>query len=143
MTEEDIMWQLQQMAEAEVEETQAAAAAQATPEAAEQINKEPKKPELSEEECLAQFNQLLAERNISPFAIYSAEYPKLMTDPRFSCKRFFSANCTFKSFNLYFILVVPHNKQKALFNKYCNELGDKIKNEKKNKKVNGGYCVCM
>lgn len=101
MTEEDIMWQLQQMAEAEVEETQATA----------QTTKEPK---LSEEECLTQFNQLLAERNISPFAMYSTEYPKLMTDPRFS--------------------LVPHNKQKALFNKYCNELGEKIKNEKKSKK---------
>ncbi|KAK4521833.1 uncharacterized protein ATC70_004370 [Mucor velutinosus] len=112
MTEEDIMWQLQQMAEAEVEETQAAV--QTTPKAKEQAKQEPKKPELSEEECLAQFNQLLAERNISPFAIYSAEYPQLMTDPRFS--------------------LVPHNKQKALFNKYCNELGEKIKNEKKNKK---------
>lgn len=31
--------------------------------------------------------------------------------------------------------MVPHNKQKALFNKYCNELGEKIKNEKKSKKV--------
>lgn len=73
MTEEDIMWQLQQMAEAEVEETQTAA----------QTSEESK---LSEEECLAQFNQLLAERNISPFAMYSTEYPKLMADPRFSCK---------------------------------------------------------
>ncbi|CEP10985.1 hypothetical protein [Parasitella parasitica] len=103
MTEEDIMWQLQQMAEAEVEETQTA-----------QTGEEPKKPELPEEECLWQFNQLLAERNVSPFAVYSVEYPKLMTDPRFS--------------------LVPHNKQKALFNKYCHELGEKVKNEKKSKK---------
>lgn len=51
----------------------------------------------------------------------------------------------FDLLNLYFILVVPHNKQKALFNKYCNELGEKIKNDKKNKKVRAskGYLVCI
>lgn len=85
MTEEDIMWQLQQMAEAEVEETQTAAQTSEVEEiqTAAQTSEESK---LSEEECLAQFNQLLAERNISPFAMYSTEYPKLMADPRFSCK---------------------------------------------------------
>lgn len=34
------------------------------------------------------------------------------------------------------ILVVPPNKQKSLFNKYCHALGEKIKDEKKkNNKV--------
>jgi hypothetical protein len=35
-------------------------------------------------------------------------------------------------------LVVPPNKQKSLFNKYCHDLGEKMKNEKKNKKVKKG-----
>jgi hypothetical protein len=31
--------------------------------------------------------------------------------------------------------VVKHNKQKALFNKYCKDLGEKMRQEKMNKKV--------
>ncbi|KAI8076516.1 uncharacterized protein B0P05DRAFT_546184 [Gilbertella persicaria] len=91
MTEEDVMWQLQEMAEAEVQ-----------------------KDALTEEEYTAQFYDLLQERNISPFAVYSAEYPKLMTDPRFS--------------------VVPQNKHKVLFDKYCHALGEKLKDVNKTKK---------
>ncbi|KAI7898880.1 uncharacterized protein BX663DRAFT_489655 [Cokeromyces recurvatus] len=50
----------------------------------------------------------------SPFAVYSVEYPKLISDPRFS--------------------LVANNKQKNLFNKHCSALGEKIKNEKISKK---------
>lgn len=31
------------------------------------------------------------------------------------------------------IIVVPANKQKSLFNKYCHDLGEKLKDEKKKK----------
>ncbi|KAG2230561.1 hypothetical protein INT48_009901 [Thamnidium elegans] len=111
MTEEDIMWQLQQMAEEEVgmdreEEEEVQEEAQKE----EEIKQVEKKPELSEQECIEKFYQLLKENNISPFAVYSVELPKLMLDPRFS--------------------LVPHNKQKNLFNKYCHELGEQIKKEK-------------
>ncbi|KAI8051735.1 hypothetical protein BDF21DRAFT_498271 [Thamnidium elegans] len=112
MTEEDIMWQLQQMAEEEVgmdrEEEEEEVQEEAQKE--EEIKQVEKKPELSEQECIEKFYQLLKENNISPFAVYSVELPKLMLDPRFS--------------------LVPHNKQKNLFNKYCHELGEQIKKEK-------------
>jgi transcription elongation regulator 1 len=90
MTEEDIMWQLQQMEGSEEEEQE-----QEEPEEQVVIEEEEpveeaapveKKIELTEEERIAQFNELLQERHISPFAMYSTEYPELMNDPRFSCK---------------------------------------------------------
>lgn len=34
-----------------------------------------------------------------------------------------------------YYIVVPNSKQKTLFNKYCHELGERLKNEQKNKKV--------
>ncbi|CEI98498.1 hypothetical protein RMCBS344292_12605 [Rhizopus microsporus] len=108
MTEEDIMWQLEQMEEEPEEQTEE------QPEEQPKEIKQEKVNEISEEERIRQFYELLEERNISPFAVYSTEYPKLMSDPRFE--------------------LVPNNKQKALFNKYCHELGEKLKNEQKNKK---------
>jgi outer membrane protein assembly factor BamE (lipoprotein component of BamABCDE complex) len=114
MTEEDIMWQLQQMAEAEVaeggeekeeeyneddiqqqlqlqhqeEQQQENEEKKEEPAAAAGTAAVNEKPKLSEEECIQKFNELLEERNISPFAVYSAEFPQLMTDPRFSCEFF-------------------------------------------------------
>ncbi|CAO3621450.1 unnamed protein product [Mucor hiemalis] len=113
MTEEDIMWQLQQMAEEEVEgedEGEYQLQQQREEEKQEEPPQVVVEKKKSEEECIAKFNELLQERNISPFAMYSTEYPQLMNDPRFS--------------------LVPANKQKSLFNKYCNGLGEKIRNEK-------------
>lgn len=113
MTEEDIMWQLQQMAEEEVgldqmEEESAEAEAeveveqnqhenkhQSTENTDDEIKEQPKeevkeekekKVELSEQERIDKFYELLKENNISPFAVYSVELPKLMLDPRFSSK---------------------------------------------------------
>ncbi|ORE11453.1 hypothetical protein BCV72DRAFT_219992 [Rhizopus microsporus var. microsporus] len=108
MTEEDIMWQLEQMEEEPEEQTEE------QPEEQPKEIKQEKVNEISEEERIRQFYELLKERNISPFAVYSTEYPKLMSDPRFE--------------------LVPNNKQKTLFNKYCHELGEKLKNEQRNKK---------
>jgi hypothetical protein len=42
-------------------------------------------------------------------------------------------NVTKKNKMVLIILVVPPNKQKSLFNKYCHALGEKIKDEKKKK----------
>ncbi|KAI9248607.1 hypothetical protein BY458DRAFT_590622 [Sporodiniella umbellata] len=138
MTEDDIMWQLEQMGDdgnegnEETEETGESTQNEDSKieitkkrqqqtlvyeeEEAEEEEKEVegKKDERSETEKIEKFYELLKERNISPFAVYSLEYPVLMSDPRFS--------------------IVPSNKQKALFNKYCQDLGNKIKDEKKNKK---------
>lgn len=90
MTEEDIMWQLQQMAEEEVgtdlDQEEAQETVQEEAQTEEEIKQVEKKPELSEQECIEKFYQMLKENNISPFAVYSAELPKLMLDPRFSCK---------------------------------------------------------
>jgi transcription elongation regulator 1 len=88
MTEEDIMWQLQQMQGSDEEEEEEQEQQQ---EVVKEIVKqeEPvveKKTEMTEEERIDKFNELLLERNISPFAMYATEYPDLMTDPRFSCK---------------------------------------------------------
>jgi transcription elongation regulator 1 len=47
---------------------------------------EEKEKALTEQECIAQFNEMLKEKNISPFATYSTELPKLMTDSRFTSK---------------------------------------------------------
>lgn len=92
MTEEDIMWQLQQMEEGQEsdgeEYTQEEVISQeeeAVPQEEEEETKD-KSPELSEQDRIAKFNELLKESNISPFAVYTIEYPKLMTDPRFSCE---------------------------------------------------------
>ncbi|KAI8982364.1 hypothetical protein BDF20DRAFT_866502 [Mycotypha africana] len=112
MTEEDIMWQLQQMEQDEAEEE--AVEVEEKEQKTQPASSTTKDSPLSEEECIRRFNELLKERNISPFAVYSAEYPKLMSDPRFS--------------------LIPSHKQKALFNKYCNALGEKIKQEKAHKK---------
>ncbi|KAI8336436.1 hypothetical protein EDC96DRAFT_523993, partial [Choanephora cucurbitarum] len=119
MTEDDIMWQLQQMGEQDEDdmvyiEPEQEPLQQTEEEVKEVKEEEAKKTTLSEEECIAQFNQLLEERNISPFAVYSVEYPQLMTDPRFS--------------------LVSQQKQKALFNKYCNALGERLKHQNKAKK---------
>lgn len=118
MTEEDIMWQLQQMeeegeGEEENEEEEQHQLQQQQETLKEEEPPKEKKPVLSEAECIAKFNELLQERNISPFAMYATEYPQLMNDPRFS--------------------LVPANKQKSLFNKYCHDLGEKLKDEKKKK----------
>lgn len=80
MTEEDIMWQLQQMEDQESDKEEDVPL---------QEEKKEIKPELTEEERIDQFNSLLKESNISPFAVYTMEYPKLMTDPRFSCEFLF------------------------------------------------------
>jgi transcription elongation regulator 1 len=95
MTEEDIMWQLQQM-EPEEEEEEVLQGDEAEPLTENQQPEEqdqkpstdtkPKQNQLSEQECITKFNELLQERNISPFALYTTEYPKLMTDPRFARK---------------------------------------------------------
>ncbi|KAI7890713.1 uncharacterized protein EV154DRAFT_510756 [Mucor mucedo] len=112
MTEEDIMWQLQQM-EGQESDTEGDIPPQEDVQevaVVEEKEKNETKPELSEEERIQQFNTLLEESHISPFAVYTVEYPKLMTDPRFS--------------------LVPSNKQKMLFNKYCHALGEHIRQEK-------------
>ena len=88
MTEEDIMWQLQQMAEAEAEENaeeQMDTIQEEEKIAVEKVQPKDTKPKLTEEECITQFNALLKERHISPFAMYSTEYPQLLDDPRFAC----------------------------------------------------------
>lgn len=95
MTEEDIMWQLQQMAEQEIEQEGEGEEEEQDIQQVEEREEQPveqaqeeqtKEPQLTEEECIEKFNELLQEKNISPFAIYSTEYPQLMTDPRFSCE---------------------------------------------------------
>lgn len=80
MTEEDIMWQLEQMEEEPEEQTEE------QPEEQPKEIKQEKVNEISEEERIRQFYELLKERNISPFAVYSTEYPKLTGDPRFERK---------------------------------------------------------
>ncbi|RCH78662.1 transcription elongation regulator, partial [Rhizopus stolonifer] len=147
MTEEDIMWQLEQMGgdddeeEEEEEEEEGKEMEEEKEEEKEgkkervvikrsKVQEEPRQIEEEEEEeskkveekkdegtyqeKVEKFYELLKERNTSPFAVYALEYPVLMTDPRFSA--------------------VPGNKQKLLFNKYCQDLGTRIKNEQKNKK---------
>lgn len=93
MTEEDIMWQLQQMeeegeGEEENEEEEQHQLQQQQEALKEEEPPKEKKPVLSEAECIAKFNELLQERNISPFAMYATEYPQLMNDPRFSRKKY-------------------------------------------------------
>ncbi|KAG0948521.1 hypothetical protein G6F57_001691 [Rhizopus arrhizus] len=124
MTEEDIMWQLEQMGAGEEEiekEEKKIIKKQQKPIEIDQVEVKPveikeknKKDEMPEQERIAKFYELLKERNISPFAVYSIEHPILSTDPRFT--------------------LVPSHKQKALFNKYCHELGEQLKNQQKNKK---------
>jgi transcription elongation regulator 1 len=149
MTEEDFMWQLQQMEEQEEEEqvsqeeqkpqVQTQTRVEVVPEVVPEVEPEAepvvvveeKKIQVLDEEITTRFYDLLRERNISPFSVYSMEYPHLQTDPRFTCK----CSTVINLHLIYCYVVVPHNKQKTLFNKYCNGLSEKIKNEKKNKKV--------
>lgn len=89
MTEEDIMWQLQQMEgqESDIEEHSQQEELEEEPkEIPQEEEKTEKIPELSDQDRINKFNELLKESNISPFAVYSVEYPKLMTDSRFSCE---------------------------------------------------------
>lgn len=92
MTEEDIMWQLQQMEEEGEEEDEDEYDAEYQLQQQQEQEKQEEPPKVvveekkSEEECISNFNELLQERNISPFAMYSTEYPQLMNDPRFSRK---------------------------------------------------------
>lgn len=99
MTEEDIMWQLQQMESEPEEEMLEKDQAEPVTEDHQQTKKEeeddqplidtkPNQDQLPEEERIAKFNELLQERDISPFAVYTTEYPKLMTDPRFTSNVF-------------------------------------------------------
>jgi transcription elongation regulator 1 len=96
MTEDDIMWQLQEMeelsgeqmeqvelTEEQMEQDQTSNQEEQVPH---QVVEEEKEKALTEQECIAQFNEMLKEKNISPFATYSTELPKLMTDPRFTSK---------------------------------------------------------
>ncbi|KAG1225089.1 hypothetical protein G6F68_019997 [Rhizopus microsporus] len=96
MTEEDIMWQLEQMGAGEEEiekEEKKIIKKQQKPIEIDQVEVKPveikeknKKDEMPEQERIAKFYELLKERNISPFAVYSIEYPILSTDPRFTRK---------------------------------------------------------
>lgn len=106
MTEEDIMWQLEQMGagdddgheEIEKEEKKIIKKQQ-KPIEIDQVEAKPveikeknKKDEMPEQEKIAKFYELLKERNISPFAVYSIEYPILSTDPRFTRKYTYKSN---------------------------------------------------
>lgn len=97
MTEEDIMWQLEQMEEEPEEQTEE------QPEEEPKEIKQEKVNEISEEERIRQFYELLEERNISPFAVYSTEYPKLMSDPRFERKFSLKIQPKKKRANIYYI----------------------------------------
>ncbi|KAI8997111.1 hypothetical protein BDB01DRAFT_769872 [Pilobolus umbonatus] len=108
MTEEDIMWQLQQMEEMGAEQMEEV---EEVEEEQEEEEKEVKAVESKQpENGIELFYELLAEKKVSPFSTYSSEMPRLMDDPRFN--------------------MVPPHKQKTLFNKYCHDIGEKIRKEK-------------
>ncbi|KAF7725649.1 hypothetical protein EC973_009456 [Apophysomyces ossiformis] len=67
--------------------------------------------ELSEEERIEQFTQMLAEKDISPYGTWEKELPKIITDERYT-------------------LVQSHSKRKNLFNNYCRVLVQQLKANK-------------
>ncbi|CAO3589365.1 unnamed protein product [Absidia cylindrospora] len=63
---------------------------------------------LSDEEKVELFTQMLTEKDLSPFATWEKELPKLIADPRYN-------------------LLQPHSKRKTLFNNYCRILASEKK----------------
>lgn len=83
------MWQLQQMEHEEEEDQPINEEQTRVVEEEQPLKEEPpkEKPKVTVDERMTErFYELLKENNISPFSVYSMEYPKLMTDPRFSSK---------------------------------------------------------
>ncbi|KAI8086534.1 uncharacterized protein BX664DRAFT_360056 [Halteromyces radiatus] len=138
MTEEDIEWQManmdpeelaalgldQEQEESEEKQEEDQEEEQVQLETKDEFNQDSLKHEqqesssdkgedqVSEEERVELFTQMLTEKDISPFASWEKELPKLITDPRYQ-------------------LVQPHNKRKTLFNNYCRLLAlEKKSNEK-------------
>ncbi|CAO3608865.1 unnamed protein product [Cunninghamella blakesleeana] len=69
----------------------------------------------SNEEKIEQFTLMLTEKDISPFSTWEKELPKLISDPRYQ-------------------LVQPHSKRKTLFDNYCRILALEKKSKKEMKK---------
>ncbi|KAI8374374.1 uncharacterized protein BYT42DRAFT_576131 [Radiomyces spectabilis] len=119
MTEEDIMWQLQNMAPEEIAELgidvpgdQDAAEAKAEETVAKDsqtaVAPAPAVPDISEEERVEQYTQMLAEVDIDPFSTWEKELPKFVGDKRFA-------------------LVTSSSKRKNLFNNFCRVAAQRIK----------------
>ncbi|KAI7879010.1 hypothetical protein K492DRAFT_179030 [Lichtheimia hyalospora FSU 10163] len=139
MTEEDIMWQLQNMdpeemeamgihvqgdkeepAPAEEEQQQQQqptpendTAAQA-PSSSVQPVESSTGPKISDEEKIELFTQMLTEKNLDPFSTWEKELPKFINDERYS--------------------LLPHGKRKNLFNNYCRVLAEEQKAKRPQKK---------
>ncbi|KAG0171668.1 hypothetical protein DFQ28_000472 [Apophysomyces sp. BC1034] len=139
MTEEDIMWQLQNMDPEEMAElglntsalpegevpskepepttTKAATVpgteelSNVTPVSAVQQPPIVAENQLSEEERVEQFTQMLSEKDISPYGTWEKELPKMICDERYT-------------------LVQSHSKRKSLFNNYCRVLVQQLKASK-------------
>ncbi|KAI9007485.1 hypothetical protein CLU79DRAFT_542416 [Phycomyces nitens] len=119
MTEEDIMWQLQNMDPDEIEDLGLKKEEPVVPQSAPVIAVapvvEPRDSALSEEERVELFTEMLTEKDISPYSTWEKELPKLIGDRRYS--------------------LVQHSKRKNLFNNYCRLLAQEIKLKKANQKV--------
>ncbi|OAD74018.1 hypothetical protein PHYBLDRAFT_181435 [Phycomyces blakesleeanus NRRL 1555(-)] len=140
MTEEDIMWQLQNMDPEEIEdlglrneEPPEETSTMVTPNAQavkmqllqqQQQQQQQAPPQivesmdlsLTEEERVELFTQMLTEKDISPYSTWEKELPKLIGDRRYS-------------------LVQQHSKRRNLFNNYCRLLAQEIKLKKANQKT--------
>ncbi|KAI8331688.1 hypothetical protein BC941DRAFT_438177 [Chlamydoabsidia padenii] len=119
MTEEDIMWQMENMDPDELaalgyipEEEEEQDTSDQPPQPEDKQPPETKNNQLTEEEKVEQFTQMLSEKDLSPFSSWEKELPKLIVDPRYN-------------------LVEPHNKRKSLFNNYCRVLASEKKKTKK------------
>ncbi|KAJ8660337.1 hypothetical protein O0I10_003794 [Lichtheimia ornata] len=141
MTEEDIMWQLQNMDPEEMEamginvegdnkeptpseeeqqqqppapQNDTAAQAQEAPSSSAQPIESSTGPQISDEEKIELFTQMLTEKNLDPFSTWEKELPKFINDERYA--------------------LLPHGKRKNLFNNYCRVLAEEQKAKRPQKK---------
>ncbi|ORX62927.1 hypothetical protein DM01DRAFT_1403343 [Hesseltinella vesiculosa] len=115
MTAEDLQWQLENMDADELAELgleQDEQNAEQTQDSPDQDTTDAKMQEpttavadISEDEKMEAFMQLLHEKQISPFSTWEKELPKLIAEPRYND-------------------VQPHSKRKTYFNNYCQTLAE-------------------
>ncbi|CAG8569220.1 5592_t:CDS:10, partial [Cetraspora pellucida] len=130
LTEEDIAFQLQFMEEQEQQELlsttgsgdsgdndNSAAHEIGDEDPQTQIKDKDKEVELSPEERMLMFKALLKDMDVSPFAIWEKELPRIIHDPRYT-------------------LITTLKQRKEIFDEYCKERVVEVRAEKINKAKN-------